>query len=172
MKMPTKTLLAGSLSLLLGAMATTTYAADLSPAEFVNQASALGMAEIETAKMAKEKGSSPDVNTFAQKMIDDHTASNKQLSEIAKQKKLEVSTEADLMDKAKAMILKVRQGESFDVAYANNQVESHEKTIELYRQEAESGQDSELKSFAKSTLPTLEHHLKMAKALLEQQEKQ
>ncbi len=66
------------------------------------------------------------------------------------------------MDKAKAMILEMRE-KSFDQAYANNQVSAHEQAIKLYKEEAENGKDPELKAFAKATLPTLEKHLEHAK---------
>ena len=76
-----------------------------------------------------------------------------------------MSDEATLMDKAKAMILKLRDGENFDQAYANNQVVAHEQTIELYREYAKNGENAELKQFAESTLKKLEQHLQHAKEL-------
>lgn len=47
---------------------------------------------------------------------------------IAKDKKLDVSEDPMLMDKAKAMILEMRE-KSFDQACANNQVVAHEQAI-------------------------------------------
>ena len=133
---------------------------------FVDEASAKGMAEIETAKLALDKGTAQDVKTFAQKMIDDHTRSNQKLAELAGQHDdLEMSDEATLMDKAKAMILKLRDGENFDQAYANNQVVAHEQTIELYREYAKDGENAELKAFAETTLTELEQHLQHAQEL-------
>ena len=57
-----------------------------------------------------------------------------------------------------------RDGESFDEAYANNQVNAHEDTIELFKRAAMSD-DVEIAAFAKQTLPKLEQHLKMAKEM-------
>lgn len=145
--------------------------ADMSGADFVDEASAKGMAEIEGATIALTKTTSADVKSFAQKMIDDHGEANKELSAIAESKKLEVSSEADLMNKAKAMVLKLRSGESFDEAYANNQVMAHEQTIELFRQAAKEVDDDELKAFANDKLPTLEKHLKMAQDLAAKEKK-
>ena len=116
--------------------------------------------------MALKKSTSQDVKDFAQLMIDDHGAANQKLKQLARQKGLEMSDDASLMAKAKTMILKLREGESFDEAYANNQVQAHEDTIELFRNYAQQGQDQEIKSFAKETLPTLEEHLQKARALV------
>lgn len=154
-----------SLAILFAAGVGLAQAADrLSPAQFVDDASAKGIAEVEAGKLALEKSQSQDIKTFAQQMIDDHTKANEQLRSLAQQKKLEVSSDAELMDKAKAMILQVRD-DSFDRSYANNQVVAHEQTIAIFRTEAQTGKDTELKAFAAKTLPTLEHHLQEAKAL-------
>ncbi len=158
------TLFSGALALLFGVAANLAVAAQ--GENFVDEASAKGLAEIETAKLALEKGTAEDVKAFAQKMIDDHTRANQKLAEIAGQNEdLQLSDEATLMDKAKAMILKLRDGESFDQAYANNQVVAHEQTIELFRNYAEQGDNADLKAFAQSTLPKLEQHLQEAKQL-------
>ena len=98
------------------------------------------------------------------KIISDHTAANKQLAEIASRKKLEVSTEAELTAKAKKLILEQRDGESFDEAYANNQVSAHEDTIELFNQ-AVISDDADIAAFAKATLPKLQQHSTHAKEL-------
>jgi putative membrane protein len=90
---------------------------------------------------------------------------NTKLKEIANSKKLQVSTDAQLMDKAKSMILELRGAKSFDQAYANNQVKAHEATIALFEDEATNGQDADLKAFATETLPKLKDHLAHAKAL-------
>lgn len=132
--------------------------------DFVEEASAKGLAEIESSKAALEKSNSAEVRKFAQTMISDHTKANQELTKIAKAKKLELSDDPELMNQAKAFILKQRDGESFDEAYANNQVMAHEQTIELFR-EATQLKDAELKAFAEKTLPKLEHHLQMAQAL-------
>jgi putative membrane protein len=133
--------------------------------DFVEDASAKGIAEIEAGKLAIAKGTAADVKSFAQMMIDDHTAANAKLRSLAEGKKLELSDDAMLMDKAKTMILHVRDGENFDKAYANNQVVAHEQTIELFQKEVKEGKDADLKKFASDTLPKLQAHLEHAKKL-------
>ncbi|MGI4840297.1 MAG: DUF4142 domain-containing protein [Janthinobacterium lividum] len=133
--------------------------------DFVEDASAKGVAEVEAGKLAQEKGTAADVKAFGAMMVKDHTAANEKLKAIADQKKLEVSTDAELMDKAKAMILDLRSAKSFDQAYANNQVKAHEATIEIFEDEVKNGDDVQLKTFAAETLPKLKRHLEQAKAL-------
>jgi len=133
--------------------------------DFVEDASAKGVAEVEAGKLAQEKGTAADVKAFGAMMVKDHTAANEKLKAIAEQKKIEVSTDAELLDKAKAMILDLRSAKSFDQAYANNQVKAHEATIEIFEDEIKNGDDAELKAFATDTLPKLRAHLDQAKSL-------
>ncbi len=133
--------------------------------DFVEDASAKGVAEVEAGKLAQEKGTSSDVKAFADMMVKDHRAANEKLQALATSKDIKVSTDADLVDKAKAMILELRGAKSFDQAYANNQVKAHEATIELFQDYAKDGKDAELKAFATQTLPTLQVHLEKARAL-------
>ncbi|WP_339421266.1 MULTISPECIES: DUF4142 domain-containing protein [unclassified Pseudomonas] len=131
---------------------------------FVDNAAEGGITEIEAGKLALQKSSSADVKTFAQHMVTEHTKANQELATLAKKLDIEVPDDAALTDKAKKAILEMRD-ESFDEAYANNQVAAHEKTVELFKKESMSSDNAELKAFATKTLPTLEAHLKAAKDL-------
>ncbi len=132
---------------------------------FVDEASAKAIAEIETARLALEQSQNPEVRSFAQKMIDDHTRNRDELAQLAQQNNLEVSDDARLMDRAKAWILQWREGENFDEAYANNQVNAHQQTIDIYQDYIEEGQDENLRQYAEKSLPMLEEHLKQAEQL-------
>ena len=148
-------------------MAAQVFADDIDADDFVDEASAKGIAEVDAGKLALQKSTSPIVKSFAQQMINDHTKANTELSAIAKSKKLEVASEAELKNKAKAFILKQRDGESFDEAYANNQVMAHKEAIALFKKGL-STDDADINAYAKSTLPKLEHHLQMAEELAQQ----
>ena len=134
------------------------------PEDFVEEAAQSGITEIESGNLALEKSSDAEVKQFATRMIEDHRKANDELTALATKLGLEVPDEASLVAKAKKMLLEIRD-DSFDEAYANNQVMAHEKAVALFRQEAESSESPELKAFAQKTLPKLEHHLEMAKQL-------
>ena len=138
--------------------------------DFVDKAAAGGIAEIETSKLALEKSASADIKSFANMMITDHSKANDELAAIAKKNDIEVPDTTTLVKQAKEKILDMRD-ESFDAAYANNQVKAHEETIELFKKEANTVTDdqvkgaTELKGFAQKMLPGLEKHLEAAKKL-------
>lgn len=137
---------------------------------FVDNAAAAGIAEIETSRLALEKSQSADIKAFANMMITDHGKANDELASIAKANDIEVPDSTTLVKQAKEKILDMRD-ESFDAAYANNQVKAHEETIELFKKEANTVTDdkvkgaTELKAFAQKMLPALEKHLTAAKEL-------
>jgi putative membrane protein len=138
--------------------------------DFVDKAAAGGIAEVETSRLALEKSSSADVKAFANMMITDHSKANDELAALAKKNDIEVPDTTTLVKQAKEKILDMRD-ESFDAAYANNQVKAHEDTIALFKKEANNVTDDKvkgataLKGFAQQMLPALEKHLEMAKKL-------
>ncbi|WP_416467398.1 DUF4142 domain-containing protein [Pseudomonas sp. LFS044] len=150
------------LSLVLGMASWQALAA--SSDDFVDAATEAGIAEMVTGNLALEKSQNAEIKTFAQQMVTDHTKANQKLGDIARKLDISVPDEAALTDKVKKMILEWRE-ESFDKSYVNNQVDAHEKAVELFKKEAASSDKAELKAFASETLPTLEHHLEQAKAL-------
>jgi len=139
--------------------------ADVELDDFIEEASEKNIAEIEAAKLALDKSSNSAVRTFAQKMINDHTKANTELRGVATRKKVELADEATLVTKAKAAIMRQYDGESFDAAYANNQVTAHRDAIEFYKDAAKST-DTEVRTFAVATLPKLQPPLQEAEALV------
>lgn len=136
----------------------------IEPQKFVEKASSGGVMEVELAKMALEKSTLDEVRHFAQMMIESHTVINDQLRTLAKNEGLNIADEPSLVKKTKAFVLSQKEGESFDEAYAKNQVAAHEKTYHLFRRAANSSNDN-IRKFAETKLTTLEHHLNMARAL-------
>jgi putative membrane protein len=138
--------------------------------DFVDDAAAGGIAEVEAGRLALEKSSSADIKAFANMMITDHGKANDELATIAKANDIEVPDTTTLVKQAKEKLLELRD-ESFDKAYANNQVKAHEETIALFKKEANTVTDdkakgsTELKAFAQKMLPGLEKHLAKAKEL-------
>jgi putative membrane protein len=135
-------------------------------ANFLEQAAQNGLAEVQASRLALEKATQAEVKAFAQKMVDDHTKSNAELSSLAAAKRVKVPTEPSLMQRAKLRLLGTADGANFDARYVEQMgIEAHEDTIELFRKAAADAQDADVKAFASKTLPTLEHHLQMARQL-------
>ena len=148
---------------LLGLCASSAFAQ--SPAEFINDASAKGMADIETSRMAHQKSESKEVKDYTIVVINDRTTANQHLAKIAKKLDLPVAPREQLVDKAKELMPPVTDGASFDQAYAASQVKATEEAIEQIQQEAQTTDVPEIKAFADETLPKLQSHLERARQL-------
>ena len=129
---------------------------------FVKKAAEGGLAEVELGKLAAEKGASPEVKQFGQKMVDDHGKANEQLKSLAQSKQIALPTELSSKDKALHDRLAKLSGPAFDRAYMHAMVTDHTKDVSEFRTASKSAVDPDVKSWASSTLPTLETHLKMA----------
>lgn len=133
--------------------------------KFVMEAAMGGMMEVELGRLAVERGSSEGVKQFGQRMIDDHTRANQQLMQIVSG--LGVAPPTALDAKHQAMVAKMARlsGAAFDREYMKQMVKDHQKTVALFQREAGRGMQPELKAFASQTLPTLQEHLSMARAM-------
>jgi len=133
--------------------------------DFVNQATAAGMAEVELGKLGAEKATDPSVKQFAQRMVDDHSKANEQLIKILADKKVEVPKElpadaASTKDKLGGL-----SGADFDREFMTHMVADHENAVALFDKESKEGEDAQLKQFAEQTLPTSQDHLKQAQEI-------
>ncbi|MCM5680594.1 DUF4142 domain-containing protein [Schlegelella sp. S2-27] len=147
-----------------GAAASQTVADD--DAGFMKQAAHNGHAEVVSSKLAQQKASSADVKAFAQRMVEDHTKTNAELEQIATSKGIQLPKEPDAAQQAKMKALSGLSGAEFDKQYVEQMgVAAHEQTISLFQRGASNARDPQIKAFAAKTLPALQHHLEMARAL-------
>ncbi len=130
--------------------------------KFVQKAAVDGMFEVEAGKVAAEKGTSPDVKAFGQRMVDDHTKANNELMQIAQGKGMTVPKGLDKKRKDELDKLSKPSGADFDKQYITTMVKAHQEAVKAFSNEADKGKDPEIKAFAAKTLPILQDHLKMA----------
>ena len=131
---------------------------------FVKEAGAGGLAEVELSKMA-QKSENPEVKSFADRMVQDHTTANQELMTIATGLGIEVPKALDAEHQRMAQRLAGLHGKALDEQYMRDMVEDHNKTVTLFQTEERSGQSTELKQFAQKTLPIIQTHQKMAQEL-------
>ena len=91
-----------SFAMLLGLGASSAFAQ--SPAEFIEKASAKGMADIETSRMAHAKTSSQEIKDYTIEVINERTLANQHLAAIAKKLDLPVAPREQIVDKAETLM--------------------------------------------------------------------
>jgi putative membrane protein len=138
--------------------------AKLTDPQIAHIAYTAGVIDIAAAKQALTKASNKDVKAFAENMVRDHEAVNKQALDLVK--KLNVTPEDNDTSKAltkaaadKRAELDKLSGAAFDKAYVANEVAYH-KTVDsaLETQLIPSSSNAELKSLLQTGLKIFQGH--------------
>ncbi len=138
-----------------------TYQTEVSgdDAKFAVEAANGGMAEVELGKLAQQKASDARVKAFGEMMVNDHTAANNELKEIAKSKK--IALPASLNNEAQQLMqdLQKKSGADFDKAYVSAMVKDHKNDIATFEHGEKVAKYPDMLAFIKKTLPVLHKHL-------------
>jgi putative membrane protein len=132
-----------------------------SDSKFVMNAAMGGLEEVELGRLAAQKGASDEVRQFGQRMVDDHSKANEELTRVASSKGWTPPTALDAKHQAEVQKLSALSGDKFDKEYVKMMVSDHKKDVGEFQKEASGGKDADVKAFASSTLPTLQEHLQM-----------
>lgn len=127
--------------------------------------------DIDAGKLAKSRSKNKEVQSFANQMITDHTAVNKQAVALAK--KLGVKpegsdTQTSLKKGAQENMahLKKLKGAQFDKAYVDHEVEYHQAVLDaIDKTLIPSAKNAELKGLIEKVRPAIAAHLDHAKHL-------
>ena len=133
--------------------------------DFVMDAAMGGLMEVELGRIAAQKGMSDAVKQFGQRMVDDHSKANEELMSLASSKGMTLPTALDEKHQKDVTKLSAMSGAEFDRAYSRMMLSDHNKDVKEFEKQSTKGGDADLKAFAGKTLPTLQEHLQMAKAL-------
>ena len=132
---------------------------------FVKKAIMGSNSEIAAAKMALQKSSNPQVQQFAQKMVDDHTKMLDDMKGVATQENIAFKDEPSPEGKKLAAKLDGLSGPEFDKAYVNGMVKDHKGDVRDFTAEVNTGKDQPTKDAAQKGLPVIQEHLQMIEGI-------
>lgn len=137
-----------------------------STADFVKEVAISDMFELESNKLAQQKGNATE-KTFAAQMITDHTKTSTELKGLVTGGKVKADLPAalDSSHQSKLDKLKAANDKDFSSEFDAMQVSAHKDAVDLFERYAKGGDNSDLKDWAGKTLPALQHHLSMAQDL-------
>src|SRR5207244_1939627 len=119
-------------------------------ADFVMQASATDLAEVNLGKLATRQATNADVKQFAQRMVSDHSKSHDEMLALVNKKGGGLRSASQMDQKHRALSDRLLQlkGANFDREYMMHMVEGHRQAVALFEAEAASGKDADVKAFA------------------------
>jgi putative membrane protein len=134
--------------------------------KFIIEAAESGMFEVEAAQMGATKATDPNVKSFASMLVDQHTAANNELVQLANSKKVELSAAPPRAMRRDVEKLGRHTGAEFDKDFVREVgIKAHEKDIKKFEKASKDVKDAELKAWVTKTLPTLREHLAQAQKL-------
>ena len=135
--------------------------------DFVKEAASSDMFEIQSSQLALERATDEKVKAFAQQMITDHTKTSGELKSLVQAGTVKVEVPAAMLPPQEKMLDKLKSltGADFTKQYLDDQVAAHKDAVSLFERYGKGGDNEQLKTWANSTLPALQHHEKMAQDL-------
>src|SRR5690606_11594657 len=119
-------------------------AADLSRGDerFLRKAAESGMLEIQASELATQKAQHPEVKKYAEMMLKDHSAADKELKALAASKGFQLPVELEGGKKRLIDKLRDREGADFDDEYVDEvAVDAHEDAVDLFEDAADDAKD-------------------------------
>jgi putative membrane protein len=142
-------------------------AAPMATPDFVTAAGQSDQFEIQEGKMAEKMGSTASVRKFGAKMVRDHTKTTAALQKAVKKAGMTPPPPPALRPDQEQMATQLQgmSGADFDKAYLTQQVQSHQEALALMSTYAKTGDTPAIKAAAKSAVPIVQMHLKMAQKM-------
>jgi putative membrane protein len=106
---------------------------DLQSQQFVQKMLMANMAEIKLGQMAADRAMSPEVKSFAQTMVTDHTQANQELLPLAQQLGVKEPKALDAKHRALSNKLGRLRGAEFDRQYMKAMVDGHQEVVREVR---------------------------------------
>lgn len=147
-----------------GAM-TRTVQPDATTQNFVDKAWNINNFEIQAGREAQNKAKTRDFLDYARRIVRDHTNIDDELKPILQQSGINAPNALDKEHQNLLQQLTSTTGARFEERFRTQQIDGHEKAVKLFESYAKTGQNPELKRWAQNAIPTLENHLRDAKAL-------
>ena len=133
--------------------------------QFLTDVIQINNAEIKFGQAAQSQGSTQAVRDFGKMLVDDHTKANQQATQLAQSMNVAVPSGVKPDAMSEYNMATGMKGADFDKDFVADMVKDHQKAIDKFQQEADSGDPAQVTDFAKQTLPTLKKHLQTAQSL-------
>ncbi len=133
--------------------------------QFVRKASQGGVAEIELARLALQKSANDSVKTFAQKVVEDHTAIEDGMKPVAVSLGIMTPKRMDKPEQSEYDKLNTLSGTDFDKEYILFTALDHRKTLREFREEWIAASDPQLKDAIMKDGKIIHQHLVQAEKL-------
>ena len=132
---------------------------------YMQMAASSDLFEIQSSQLALQMSSNPAVRSFAQMLVNDHTALSNTMMTTAQSAGLNPPPPALMPQHAQMLQQLQAAGPNFDMAYRDAQVMAHQEAITLHQNYANGGDVAALRTVAAQAVPIIQGHLNHAQML-------
>jgi len=131
-------------------------------AAFIREAASANLMEVQLGQTAQARATNSAVKQFGQRMVNDHTNLENQLTSMAASNGLQLKQSLSSKHQDEVNRLNKLSGQSFDSAYMKLMVQDHQADIAKFQSQSQSAKSVPVRTFATNALPVLQQHLSLA----------
>lgn len=142
----------------------------MSNSEFLREASSINRLEIIASQLAKTRSQSEAVKAYAQKLINEHTATQNEIKALADSKRINFSDGLISRHQSNYSVLNGYSDREFDASFAELMYITHGEALDTFLQVSEPTgvPDADLRAWARNAIPGMEAHYNEAVNLYNQ----
>lgn len=132
---------------------------------FMTQVAIGNNAEIHAGQLATTKTDNDSIRAFGEFMVTEHGQAQNDLKTLGSNVNYTISDSVDAAHQQLIAMLNNLSSHNFDTAYINSQIRDHQNTLNVFQNEINNGNQSDVKAYANKYLPHIQEHLRMADSL-------
>jgi putative membrane protein len=137
----------------------------ISEKDFMTQAAAAHLAQLDMARVGKMHSKNGAVNSYAGMILKDCQESLQDLTRLMAQKDIAPSKTLDDGTKHDIDRMAALSGSEFDREFINMMVADHKRMLELFRSVSVTAHDTDVQDYVDGMIPKLDKHLRKAQEL-------
>ncbi len=129
---------------------------------FIRHAGSSNLMEIRLGQVAQSRASNSAVRQFGQRMVDDHTRLQNQLTGVVTNTGVPFTAAMDSRHQQQVSRIEGLSGAEFDRAYMQAMIQGHQDDVRQFETQSQSARSTQIRNLASSSLPILQQHLSLA----------
>jgi putative membrane protein len=129
---------------------------------FIRHAGSSNLMEIRLGQAAQSKASNSAVKQFGQRMIDDHTRMQNQLTAVVNNSGVTYTPAMESPHAQQVSRIEQLSGSEFDRAYMQAMIQGHQDDVNQFQTQSQSSNSTQIRNLTTSSLPVLQQHLSLA----------
>ena len=129
---------------------------------FLREAAGVNLMEIRLGQLAQSKASNAAVKQFGQRMVNDHTRLEQDLSSMVSGNGIALNPALTSAQNDNINRLQNLSGPQFDQAYMSMMIQGHQTDVAQFDNQSRNADSPQVRDFAARSLPVLQQHLTLA----------